>query len=138
MTLQVNKITLESWVYYSKYENLNHNGPGHGIYAHLSYHIDFLIALIIISFSEIFIQIMKSKNIMALDNRTWDLRAFIVSYRFWNCLKISYRSRKNASKLSNIVSYLIIGWWNYQLSYRLLKALSAITGWATIWKHTNK
>ena len=58
--------------------------------------------------------------------RTWHLCAFIVSYVFWNCLKISYRSRKYSSKLSNIVSYLIIGWWNYWLSYRLLKALSAI------------
>jgi hypothetical protein len=27
------------------YLNLKHNGPGHGIYAHLSYHIDFEIAL---------------------------------------------------------------------------------------------
>ena len=37
--------SLERWLYYSKYEILNHNGPGQGIYALLSYHINFEIAL---------------------------------------------------------------------------------------------
>ena len=78
--------SLERWLYYSKYEILNHNGPGHGIYAHLLYHIDFEIA--------------STYHIVL---------------------------RNIHLKLSNIVSYLIIGWWNYRLSYRLLKALSAIT-----------
>jgi hypothetical protein len=45
----------------------------------------------------------------------------IVSYRLWHCLKISYQSRTYSSWLSNIISYLIIGCWNYQLSYHLQK-----------------
>ena len=72
--------------------------------------------------------LFKILDMKTLWPRTWHLRAFIVSYRFWNCLKISYRSQKCSSKLSNIVSVLIIGWWNYRVSYCVLKALSAITG----------
>jgi hypothetical protein len=59
---------------------------------------------------------------------TWYLPAYIVSYWRQYFLEISYRSRKFASQLLNIVSYLIIWSWKYQLSYCLPKALSAITG----------